>query len=515
MTVDYFYTNITTWLNNTALVPKMNVEEEEFLNQFQGEILEGIIDLLILQSDSISDFSTEPTGPPLVVSVLSSISQTEEYWLHVIKCAVRKVPHYAINVINDIITDMPCPTVETVNRLFREKFQLSSARAANPRYNRQAERNICVVLSCLANKLAGGPSTRIFTRNVCNYLFQFFVLRHRSRQLLMAFLTLEKFAVTSENKIKIEQKLAQLGRNPLLDLLEYDNSDDCVWRQIGFCARWALDNTFTVPGRQPSYLSVDMSRINVIFNQNTQRFMKISPDGLEVRCDTSDFGTLRATCEVTRGSFYFEVRLITGGPMRIGLATSESKMTDTYAIGSDENSIGYDGSTRCLWSEGASRYMFGIQFWRPGYVFGFHVNTIRRKIHLVQNRSIVTINMPEFFDNPRRTKRFYPAVTMAPYVQCRFNFGSEPFVYRVPEEGPYSTFNEVGQLTPEQKMVKPRNLFQMENSVFNENNNACKICYDNPVNAKLLPCGHDTFCRACASRFRVCPICRIIITSRI
>ncbi|KPI91902.1 PREDICTED: RING finger and SPRY domain-containing protein 1-like [Papilio xuthus] len=490
------------------------MDDEEYLELFQTDIVEGIVDLLIVQSD-VSDFSIEPSGNPLVMAALTTMTQSEENWLHVVGWSIRKVPKFALNVIRDVIRDMPCPTVDTVHRLLGDLLKLSPRRATNPSDNRQAERNICVVLTCLANKLAGRASTQIFTRNVCDYLFEFFLMRRKSRQLLMALLTLEKFAVVHETKTIIVKKFSQLERNPLFDLLEYDKSEENYPRQIGFCARWALDNVFPVTRRQPSYLTVDMSRINVIFNQNTQKFMKISPDGLELRCDTEDFGSLRATCGVTHGTYYFEVLLITGGPMRIGLVTSLSPMTDTYAIGKDDTSFGYDGSTRCLWNKGVSRDLFGIHTWQPGYVIGFLVNTVKKRIYFVQNKSTVIVSLPEFFSNPQGNKKYYPAVTMAPYVQCRFNFGSEPFCYRSPERGPYSTFNEVGSLTPEEKMVKPRNEFQSENSVYNEDANACEICYDNNANSKLLPCGHDTFCRECTSKCKACPICRDAITERV
>lgn len=36
----------------------------------------------------------------------------------------------------------------------------------------------------------------------------------------------------------------------------------------------------------------------------------------------------------------------------------------------------------------------------------------------------------------------------------------------------------------------------------------CVICYENPSGARLLPCGHDHFCRRCARGFRTCPLCR-------
>mmetsp|Transcript_33030 Transcript_33030/g.60559 ORF Transcript_33030/g.60559 Transcript_33030/m.60559 type:complete len:647 (+) Transcript_33030:79-2019(+) len=42
----------------------------------------------------------------------------------------------------------------------------------------------------------------------------------------------------------------------------------------------------------------------------------------------------------------------------------------------------------------------------------------------------------------------------------------------------------------------------------------CVVCYVNPCDAKLQPCGHDLFCKGCAARFRTCPLCRAPLTLR-
>jgi len=45
--------------------------------------------------------------------------------------------------------------------------------------------------------------------------------------------------------------------------------------------------------------------------------------------------------------------------------------------------------------------------------------------------------------------------------------------------------------------------------------NVCTVCFDNPINVCLLPCGHVAICSSCANRLRPpnCPICRTHITS--
>lgn len=57
------------------------------------------------------------------------------------------------------------------------------------------------------------------------------------------FFHIEKFAQTAENKSTIKKKLSTYDENPLLKLEKHvDDYDDYTLRQIGFCAKWNLDN---------------------------------------------------------------------------------------------------------------------------------------------------------------------------------------------------------------------------------------------------------------------------------
>lgn len=60
--------------------------------------------------------------------------------------------------------------------------------------------------------------------------------------MLFSIIALEKFAQKSENKATIKRKLAMFPENPLLRLERHANSSDYILRQVGYCARWCLDN---------------------------------------------------------------------------------------------------------------------------------------------------------------------------------------------------------------------------------------------------------------------------------
>ena len=72
---------------------------------------------------------------------------------------------------------------------------------------------------------------------------------HDPSVILFSIIALEKFAATSENKVTISQKLADLNQSspnghPLVRLedLWVNSEEDLVGRQVGFCAQWCLDN---------------------------------------------------------------------------------------------------------------------------------------------------------------------------------------------------------------------------------------------------------------------------------
>lgn len=68
------------------------------------------------------------------------------------------------------------------------------------------------------------------------------MFRREPRVVLFAMIALEKFAHTTENKLTIKQRLVKEDENPLEFFEQYANNDDLTWRQVGFCAKWALDN---------------------------------------------------------------------------------------------------------------------------------------------------------------------------------------------------------------------------------------------------------------------------------
>lgn len=59
--------------------------------------------------------------------------------------------------------------------------------------------------------------------------------------------------------------------------------------------------------------------------RDVSEYLKISPDGLEARCDAYLFESVRCTYQVNSGCWYYEVTIITPGVMQIGQTNSQIK----------------------------------------------------------------------------------------------------------------------------------------------------------------------------------------------
>lgn len=91
-----------------------------------------------------------------------------------------------------------------------------------------------------------------------------------------------------------------------------------------------------VEGRKYSYEIADVSAVNVMLNtKDVSEYLKISPDGVEARCDAYSFESVRCTYQVNSGTWYYEVLIITPGVMQIGWATKDSNFLSHVSICGD------------------------------------------------------------------------------------------------------------------------------------------------------------------------------------
>lgn len=137
-----------------------------------------------------------------------------------------------------------------------------------------------------------------------------------------------------------------------------------------------------IEGRKYSYETVETGHINAMLNvRDVSEYLKISADGLESRCDEYTFESVRCTCQVDEGRWYYEALIITPGVMQIGWATKRSRFLsqEGYGIGDDIYSISFDGCRRLIWHN-AKSVPHNLSAWQSGSILGCLLDLDRQEI---------------------------------------------------------------------------------------------------------------------------------------
>lgn len=499
----------------------INREDIEFISGSGSEdginsaALSSIADKYVLDTVAvIRTLVDNDQDPPPSMLKLHSIADKEAGWLVVVRSMVQVIPlndPLGPAVITLLLDDCPLPSKETVVHL--SKFlELSRMSAGESWKDPRLHRNICVVLGCIAEKLAGPASIALLTHTTLEYLVAHLNENNHPCVILFALIALEKFAQTSENKTSIGKCLSQGLNNPLRTLESWMNHTDFVHRQVGFCAQWCLDNLFICEGRPYSYESIDTAHLNAMLNSNdVSEYLKISPDGLQARCDASSFESVRCTFQVDSGVWYYEATIITAGVMQIGWATKDSKFLnhEGYGIGDDEVSVAYDGCRQLFWHNAQSQ-SHTHPSWQPGDVLGSLLDLNNAQVIFYLNGDPLP-PLTQVFKNA--TCGFFAAASFMSFQQCEFNFGKKSFIYP-PKDIPFQSFNDHAYLKESEKIILPRHIQLQKLRAMSVEEGACTLCFDESAAITLLPCAHRGFCNRCALQLDYCPMCRRHIEER-
>lgn len=481
-----------------------------------NSMLSSITDKYVLDTLAvIRTLVDNDQDPPPSMLKLHIIADKEAGWLLVVRSMVQVIPlndPLGPAVITLLLDDCPLPSKETVVHLCKF-FELSGESARESWQDPRLHRNICVVLGCIAEKLAGPASIALLTHTTLEYLVAHLSESNHPCVILFALIALEKFAQTSENKTSIERNLEQDSlANPLRTLEGWITHADFVHRQVGFCAQWCLDNLFICEGRQYSYENIDTTHLNAMLNSNdVSEYLKISPDGLQARCDASSFESVRCTFQVDSGIWYYEATIITAGVMQIGWATRDSKFLnhEGYGIGDDEFSVAYDGCRQLFWHNAQSQ-SHNHPPWRPGDVLGSLLDLSQARVVFYLNGDPLP-PLTHVFSNA--TCGFFAAASFMSFQQCEFNFGKRPFLHP-PQDVPFQSFNDHAYLKDADKIILPRHIRLQKLRAMSVEEGACTLCFDESATILLIPCHHRGFCERCALQLEICPMCRRNIEER-
>lgn len=104
--------------------------------------------------------------------LLHNIADNEEGFIQVVKSMIKVVPLYdplGPSIITLLLDDCPLPSKESVFKVIN-MLNLSRTSAINGRSNPAREANICVVLGCIAETLAGPRNLKILNDSILDYL---------------------------------------------------------------------------------------------------------------------------------------------------------------------------------------------------------------------------------------------------------------------------------------------------------------------------------------------------------
>ncbi|GFT60569.1 RING finger and SPRY domain-containing protein 1 [Nephila pilipes] len=462
----------------------------------------------------IRTFVDNDIEPPPSMAQIHCIADKEIGWLTVVHSMANVIPMddpLGPAVITLLLDECPLPTKESIAKLSKV-FYLSKEQAIQGKFNPTRQRNICVILGCIAEKLAGPSSVVLLTQDTMDYLFTNLDPCMNTSVILFSLIALEKFAQTSVNKSTINKQLESKPENPLVKLESYVSSPNYAQRQVGFCAQWSLDNLFIKKGRPFTFESVDRTNLNAMLNSNdVSEYLKISADGLTARCDASSFESVRCTFQVDSGVWYYEVTIVTSGVMQIGWATRNSKFLnhEGYGIGDDEYSLAYDGCRQLIWYNAASS-SHTHAVWKPGDVLGSLLDVEHSYVIFFLNGNQLP-PCSQLFQNAR--SGFFAAASFMSFQQCEFNFGRKPFKFP-PSKVNFQCFNNCATLSNEEKKILPRHIRLEKLRQTSVREDSCSLCFDGSATVRLDPCQHTGFCVQCALQLEVCPMCRSKIDER-
>eukprot|EP00644_Phytophthora_capsici_P016308 jgi/Phyca11/535316/estExt2_fgenesh1_pg.C_PHYCAscaffold_340035 len=160
-----------------------------------------------------------------------------------------------------------------------------------------------------------------------------------------------------------------------------------------------------------------------------------------------NFGTAAARhcCALTKGKWYYEVRLVTAGVVQIGWADStfEANSETGDGVGDHERSWAYDGARQVKWNGGKDEEYAATDPWGKNDVIGCLLDLDEGTVAFTKNG----VELGVAFRNVKHTSSdegFFPAISVEQTEILLVNIGSQPFAYEIPGFEPVITALEAG-----------------------------------------------------------------------
>jgi hypothetical protein len=169
----------------------------------------------------------------------------------------------------------------------------------------------------------------------------------------------------------------------------------------------------------------------------------IQLDKKKVDVTNTGYSTASVHCNVhvsgTGGRWYYEVRILTNGSMRVGWATEA--WTGGEALGSDAEGWGFDGSQGRKYGAGASPTGYASAGWHQGDIVGCLLDLDAGTISYTHNGESLGVAFSGVAAGAKG-KALWPAATLQRKQHLLFNFGEEDFC--APQPGAAALHMRVG-----------------------------------------------------------------------
>ncbi|CAO3624027.1 unnamed protein product [Cunninghamella blakesleeana] len=334
--------------------------------------------------------------------------------------------------------------------------------------------------------------------------------------------------------------------------------------QLAHCVQWSLDNIFVNSYKEKNDNLWDLTNLNVVLNPfDATKHWKIGGNGLEIRNDRPHFESIRATECVKQGRWYYEVLLVTAGIMQIGWCTKRCKFVpeEGYGVGDDQHGFAFDTYRSAVWANGSviySQYNKEKIQCKPGDVLGSYLDLDNGICSFFINGRDLGLTVAFEHSSSKATSNemegLYPAFSLTTHQHVILNFGDQPWIYEpdlsniinssspqtIVHKNQWNGFNNAcimsnelrNQINHWQIHHRHSKYFNMnasnhiENKTSNETLSSnvndpieeddwdgplCTMCFNEPKNTKVLPCGHGIWGSTCTKMLEYCPLCRIKI----
>jgi len=134
--------------------------------------------------------------------------------------------------------------------------------------------------------------------------------------------------------------------------------------------------------------------------------------------------------------------VVTSGEMRIGWTTKRMQPSERENLGSNDQSVAFDGYNRCIWHEDKSYELpKTIPQWKADDIVGCQIDRLTPKFAFYLNGQSIIPNEP-LNAHFSRSQSYFGAVSLTAYQQCVFNFGATAFRHH-PSRASCFNFTEI------------------------------------------------------------------------